>query len=181
MFGLSLATNVIVTTLVAARIWFMTRESGGNPMTGRFRYTRVLLLIIESAMIYSTALVIEITLYFIGSNAFYIVYDPIAQLTVSAPSHGRRVHPELTLLSGDRADHDHCVVNPRSHLFRPRHTRYDDPRRRGEQESTALRDALRAWPELDSHVDARTYREPHDVGLLVPHTGLFRPRCTEGR
>ena len=42
----------------------------------------VLVLIIESAMIYSAALVIEITLYFIGSNAFYIVYDPIAQLTV---------------------------------------------------------------------------------------------------
>ena len=39
-------------------------------------------MIIESAMIYSAALVIEITLYFIGSNAFYIVYDPIAQLTV---------------------------------------------------------------------------------------------------
>lgn len=33
-------------------------------------------------MIYSFALIVEITLYFIGSNAFYIVYDPIAQLTV---------------------------------------------------------------------------------------------------
>ena len=42
------------------------------------------MLIIESAMIYSTALLIEIVLYFSGSNAFYIVYDPIAQLTVSA-------------------------------------------------------------------------------------------------
>ena len=60
----------------------MTREIGDNPMAGRFRYTRVLLLIIESAMIYSAALLVEITLYFIGSNAFYIVYDPIAQLTV---------------------------------------------------------------------------------------------------
>lgn len=33
-------------------------------------------------MIYSFALIVEITLYLIGSNAFYIVYDPIAQLTV---------------------------------------------------------------------------------------------------
>ena len=53
-------------------------------MSTQFRYARVFLLIIESAMIYSAALAIEITLYFIGSNAFYIVYDPIAQLTVSA-------------------------------------------------------------------------------------------------
>lgn len=34
-------------------------------------------------MIYSSVLVIEIVLYVMGDNAFYIVYDPIAQLTVS--------------------------------------------------------------------------------------------------
>lgn len=33
-------------------------------------------------MIYSVALICEITLYFLNSNAFYIIYDPIAQLTV---------------------------------------------------------------------------------------------------
>lgn len=42
-------------------------------------------------MIYSFALIVEITLYFIGSNAFYIVYDPIAQLTV------RPLPPSLSL------------------------------------------------------------------------------------
>ena len=62
---------------------FSQRELRASDLSSRFRYTKVLLLIIESAMIYSAALVIEITLYFIGSNAFYIVYDPIAQLTVS--------------------------------------------------------------------------------------------------
>lgn len=50
--------------------------------TKNFRYWRVLLIIIESGMIYSVALICEITLYFLDSNAFYIVYDPIAQLTV---------------------------------------------------------------------------------------------------
>ncbi|TFK85018.1 hypothetical protein K466DRAFT_495544 [Polyporus arcularius HHB13444] len=84
LFGLSLVTNVVVTTLIAARIWFMNRELGGA--IGPFRYTKALVLIIESAMIYSAALVIEITLYFIGSNAFYIVYDPIAQLTGIVPT-----------------------------------------------------------------------------------------------
>ena len=47
------------------------------------RYRKVLALVIESGAIYSSALVIEITLYFLNTNAFYIVYDPIAQLTVS--------------------------------------------------------------------------------------------------
>lgn len=33
-------------------------------------------------MIYSSTLVIEITLYFLNNDAYYIIYDPIAQLTV---------------------------------------------------------------------------------------------------
>ena len=52
----------------------------------QYRFARAFLLIIESAMIYSTAILIEIVLYFSGNNAFYIVYDPIAQLTVSPSS-----------------------------------------------------------------------------------------------
>lgn len=52
--------------------------------TSSFKYRRILTLIIESGAIYSSALVIEITLYFLNTNAFYIIYDPIAQLTVSA-------------------------------------------------------------------------------------------------
>lgn len=44
---------------------------------------QVLVLVIESGMIYSAALIIEISCYFSGSNSFYIIYDPIAQLTVS--------------------------------------------------------------------------------------------------
>ncbi|TRM69213.1 hypothetical protein BD626DRAFT_8135 [Schizophyllum amplum] len=86
LFILSLVTNVVVTTLIASRIWFISRETGSTMFSKKFRYTKVLVLIIESAMIYSAALVIEITLYFIGSNAFYIVYDPIAQLTAIVPT-----------------------------------------------------------------------------------------------
>ncbi|KAI0789589.1 hypothetical protein C8Q75DRAFT_142547 [Abortiporus biennis] len=79
LFGLSLATNVTVTVLISVRVWYILRLGGG---TANFRYWRVLLIIIESGMIYSLALICEITLYFLTSNAFYIVYDPIAQLTV---------------------------------------------------------------------------------------------------
>ncbi len=65
-------------------------QIGGG--TANFRYWRILLIVIESGMVYSIALIIEITLYFIGSNAFYIVYDPIAQLTV------RPLSPSITCL-----------------------------------------------------------------------------------
>ncbi|KAI0323990.1 hypothetical protein GY45DRAFT_1332033 [Cubamyces sp. BRFM 1775] len=83
LFSLSLATNVVVTVLIAMRVWYMFRMSGGSK---NFRYWRVLVIIIESGMIYSIALVCEITLYFLGSNSFYIVYDPIAQLTAITPT-----------------------------------------------------------------------------------------------
>lgn len=38
--------------------------------------------VVESGMIYSVALICEVTLYFMGLNSFYIIYDPIGQLTV---------------------------------------------------------------------------------------------------
>ena len=66
----------------------MLRLGGG---TASFRYWRVLVIIIESGMIYSVALICELALYFLGSNAFYIVYDPIAQLTVRSPSPQHRL------------------------------------------------------------------------------------------
>lgn len=78
-------------------------------MTGElassFKYRRVLALVVESGAVYSSALVIEITLYFLNSNAFYIIYDPIAQLTVrhrSSPLYSC-IHVDL----GYRPNNDH--------------------------------------------------------------------------
>ncbi|KAI3618979.1 hypothetical protein WG66_000516 [Moniliophthora roreri] len=86
LFSLSLATNVLVTSLIAFRIWWIGRQIDTAHTKSSIKYRRVLILIIESGAIYSSALIIEITLYFIGSNAFYIVYDPIAQLTAIVPT-----------------------------------------------------------------------------------------------
>ncbi|KAE9392005.1 hypothetical protein BT96DRAFT_924966 [Gymnopus androsaceus JB14] len=83
LFSLSLTTNVVVTSLIATRIWWVGRQI--NPES-TFKYRRVLTLVIESGAIYSSALIIEITLYFLNSNAFYIIYDPIAQLTAITPT-----------------------------------------------------------------------------------------------
>ncbi|KAJ7594904.1 hypothetical protein C8J56DRAFT_927929 [Mycena floridula] len=85
VFILSLCTNVLVTTLIAARIWFISRQIN-SVLSTSFKYRRVLALVVESGSIYSSALVIEITLYFLNSNGFYIIYDPIAQLTGIVPT-----------------------------------------------------------------------------------------------
>jgi len=83
LFSLSLATNIVVTGLVALRAWHLLRLSGG---VAGFRYWRILVIVIESGMIYSIALICEVTLYFLGLNSFYIVYDPIGQLTGIVPT-----------------------------------------------------------------------------------------------
>jgi hypothetical protein len=88
LFSISLCTNVVVTSLVAFRIWYLIKcmnvYSEGSLHTSR--YWKVVRLIIESGAIYSAALVFEITFYVLHSNAFYIVYDPIAQLTGIVPT-----------------------------------------------------------------------------------------------
>lgn len=66
----------------SSRIDILARYLGRQFGT-QFQYKRVLVIVVESGAIYSSALIIEITLYFLNTNAFYIVYDPIAQLTVS--------------------------------------------------------------------------------------------------
>jgi len=83
LFSLSLTTNIVVTCLVSLRVWYLLRLSGG---TANFRYWRILVIVIESGMIYSVALICEVTLYFMGLNSFYIVYDPIGQLTGIVPT-----------------------------------------------------------------------------------------------
>ncbi|KAL7277969.1 hypothetical protein ACG7TL_007922 [Trametes sanguinea] len=114
LFSLSLATNVVVTILISLRVWYMLRMEGGSTA---FRYWRVLVIIIESGMIYSVALVCEITLYFLGSNAFYIVYDPIAQLTAITPTL-IIVLAALQLTSSDV--HSRLTRSKNARIFQPR-------------------------------------------------------------
>ncbi len=135
LFSLSLATNVTVTLLISLRVWYALTtypsrsESPRLTCTGlscrymlrlggsrtAFRYWRILLIIIESGMVYSVALICEITLYFLKSNAFYIVYDPIAQLTVRTPSLiPSALHSKEPMAFGIHADicHDTQAITP---------------------------------------------------------------------
>ena len=102
LFSLSLATNVTVTSLITFRIWYaflilplcdtsvtpfryLARQIASHISTPSV-YRRALVLVVESGAIYSSALVFEIISYFLNSNVFYIMYNPIAQLTVSCRS-----------------------------------------------------------------------------------------------
>jgi hypothetical protein len=84
VFSFSLATNLTATSLIALRVWHVFRMISG--VSRNLGTAKILVLIIESGMIYSAALIIEIACYFAGSNAFYILYDPIAQLTSIVPT-----------------------------------------------------------------------------------------------
>ncbi|KAF9642559.1 hypothetical protein BDM02DRAFT_2050570 [Thelephora ganbajun] len=84
VFSFSLATNITATSLIALRVWYVFRMISG--VTRNLGTAKILVLVIESGMIYSAALIIEIACYFAGSNAFYILYDPIAQLTSIVPT-----------------------------------------------------------------------------------------------
>lgn len=84
VFSFSLATNITATSLIALRVWHVFRMISG--VTRSLGTAQVLVLVIESGMIYSAALIIEICCYFSGSNSFYIVYDPVAQLTSIVPT-----------------------------------------------------------------------------------------------
>lgn len=65
-------------------MWYIFRMISGTSRS--LGVAKILVLVIESGMIYSAALIIEIACYFAGSNAFYILYDPIAQLTSIVPT-----------------------------------------------------------------------------------------------
>ncbi|PBL04616.1 hypothetical protein ARMGADRAFT_911341 [Armillaria gallica] len=110
-FSLSLVTNIVATSLVAFRIWKLAISSS-------FRYRRVLALVIESGAIYSSALIIEITLYFLNTSAFYIVYDPIAQLTAIVPTM-IIVMTSLGLTSSDL--HEQTKLRPLEFALNPIH------------------------------------------------------------
>jgi len=93
MFIISLCTNVIVTILTAARIWyFMPRYKEVMAQTPA-SYHRVILIIIESGCIIAAAKIVEFALFEVapgsgigGNNAMYIPYECMPQITGLMPT-----------------------------------------------------------------------------------------------
>ncbi|EJF58697.1 hypothetical protein DICSQDRAFT_182370 [Dichomitus squalens LYAD-421 SS1] len=94
MFVMSMSTNIIVTAAIGGRIWWVTRRN--RTAIGVYhqnRYTRIILLIVESGAVIAAAKLIEFTLFQLapvdgltGLNAMYIVYESIPQITGLAPT-----------------------------------------------------------------------------------------------
>ncbi|RPD54259.1 hypothetical protein L226DRAFT_304251 [Lentinus tigrinus ALCF2SS1-7] len=94
MFAISLSTNVLVTAMIASRIWYITARSRGTlGVSSNNCHKRVILLIIESGALISAAKIIEFVLFKLapldglnGLNALYIVYDAMPQITGLVPT-----------------------------------------------------------------------------------------------
>src|SRR5258706_1250766 len=86
-FCCTLATNLLVTGLIAGRIWAhgrkLDKSVGSLPSMGP-QYWGILAIIIESGALYSSALIIEIALYASKTNGIYVLFDGMAQVIVSA-------------------------------------------------------------------------------------------------
>ena len=46
------------------------------------RYWLIMIMFIESGALYSSAIIVELALYFTHSNAIYIIFDAMAQIIV---------------------------------------------------------------------------------------------------
>uniref|UniRef100_A0A0W0F623 Uncharacterized protein n=1 Tax=Moniliophthora roreri TaxID=221103 RepID=A0A0W0F623_MONRR len=87
MFSLSLGTNVIVTCLIAWRIWWTGRviTQTLDRKHGR-KYSQALAIIIESGAICSISTLITLVAYVSGTKAVDIAYDPLTQITGIVPT-----------------------------------------------------------------------------------------------
>jgi hypothetical protein len=88
-FSCTLATNILVTALIAGRIWAQGRKldkSFGSLPSMAPRYWSIMAIVVESGALYSSALIVEIALYASKTNAIYTLFDGMAQVIVSALS-----------------------------------------------------------------------------------------------
>ncbi|RPD64453.1 hypothetical protein L226DRAFT_533713 [Lentinus tigrinus ALCF2SS1-7] len=94
MYVLSMATNILVTAAIASRIWYVTRRTQAVlGVEGNNRYSRVILLIVESGALIAAAKLIEFTLFKLapvdglnGLNAMYMIYESMPQITGLVPT-----------------------------------------------------------------------------------------------
>lgn len=80
IFPLALAQNVLTTGLIAFKIWLQHKASSVSGVVGggsRLSLMHVLVIIIESAMIYTLQLLVLIILYFKPSNVQFVIQSAI--------------------------------------------------------------------------------------------------------
>ncbi|KAI0630793.1 hypothetical protein C8Q77DRAFT_1160315 [Trametes polyzona] len=92
MFALSLATNVIITSVIIGRIWYVTRYRRQAMGAAGGHHERVLMLLIESGALVAAAKITEFVLFElapddgIGLNAIDVIYEAMPQIIGLAPT-----------------------------------------------------------------------------------------------
>ncbi|KAI0630798.1 hypothetical protein C8Q77DRAFT_1160317 [Trametes polyzona] len=91
MFALSLPTNIIITIVTAARIWYVTsRTRKALGVSGGGQYKRLLILLVESGAFVAATKLTEFILFQLDVNydinAMNIVYVAVPQITGLAPT-----------------------------------------------------------------------------------------------
>ncbi|KAK7056663.1 hypothetical protein VNI00_002380 [Paramarasmius palmivorus] len=87
LFTLTFVTNVIVTSLIAMKIWRMARNT--STYLGRqhgLKYSRALVVIVESGALYSGSLLILLVLFTTNNEAQIILYSSVSQIVGIAPT-----------------------------------------------------------------------------------------------
>jgi len=72
---LTLFTNLVCTSLIAGKIWWIHRRSTSLDRVGGQSLATPMIVIIESGAIYSISLIVQISLYASGSLAVFIIVD----------------------------------------------------------------------------------------------------------
>ncbi|KAK7033854.1 hypothetical protein R3P38DRAFT_738877 [Favolaschia claudopus] len=108
LFSLSLSTNIVVTSLIAGRIWWIARTTQRlmGTTTSRRKYQNAVAIILESGAIYSVSLMTLLILYCSRTNAQYIVYDAQAQIMGIVPT---------LIILGDTSNTSRIVYNRDAH------------------------------------------------------------------
>jgi hypothetical protein len=87
MFILSLLTNLLVTTLIASRIYWIGRRSNAVNGPGHSqKYNYTVAIVLESGALYLAPLVILLVLFSLNLVSAYIVYAALAQIMGLAPT-----------------------------------------------------------------------------------------------
>ncbi|KAI0644289.1 hypothetical protein C8Q79DRAFT_975276 [Trametes meyenii] len=85
-YALSLTNNVLVTALIAGRIWYLTKEIRRTDRVIGTEYRRAILLVIDSGALYALTQVLQLAFYVAKFPGLYFVADSFVQIMAIVPT-----------------------------------------------------------------------------------------------
>ncbi|KAI0746297.1 hypothetical protein C8Q80DRAFT_1174410 [Daedaleopsis nitida] len=85
-FALSLTNNVLVTLLIAGRIWYVTRDIRRYHHNTSSDYRRAVIMVVESGALYAFTQVIQLAFYVAKFPGLYFVSDTFIQIMAIVPT-----------------------------------------------------------------------------------------------